>query len=60
MQTFPFSPPMNLIKEGKWLLGVNSPELTKSGFDTTDENNRYRFQHHVVGTPKMVKNLLTS
>ena len=21
MQTFPFNPPMNLVEEGKWLLG---------------------------------------
>ena len=41
MQTFSFSPPMNLIEEGKWLLAVSSFECTNSVFDITDENNSF-------------------
>ena len=39
MQTFSFSPPMNLIEEGKGLLAVSSFEYTNSVFNVTDENN---------------------
>ena len=39
MQTFSFSPPINLIEEGRWLLGVTSFECTNSVFNVTDENN---------------------
>ena len=41
MQTFSFSPPINLIEEGKWLLGVTSFECTNSVFNITDENNSF-------------------
>ena len=41
MQTFSFSPPINLIEEGKWLLAVSSFECTKSVFNITDENNSF-------------------
>ena len=30
MQTFSFSPPINLFEEGKWLLAVTSFEATNS------------------------------
>ena len=39
MQTFSFNPPINLLEEGKWLLGVSSLECTNSVFNTTNENN---------------------
>ena len=39
MQTFSFSPPINLIEEGKWLLGVSSFECTNYVFNITYENN---------------------
>ena len=39
MQTFSFSPPRNLVKEGKWLVAVTSFECTNSGFNITNENN---------------------
>ena len=32
MQTFSFNPPINLVEEGKWLLGVFSFEYTNSVF----------------------------
>ena len=40
-QTFSFSPPINLIEEGKWLLAVSLFECTNSVFNITDENNSF-------------------
>ena len=41
MQTFSFSPPKNIIEEGKWLLGVTSFECKISVFNITNENNYF-------------------
>ena len=41
MQTFSFSPTINLIEEGKWLLGVSLFECTNSVFNITNENNSF-------------------
>ena len=41
MQTFSFSPPINLIEEGKWLLAVSLFACTNSVFNITDENNSF-------------------
>ena len=41
MQTFSFNPPVNLVEEGKWLLGVTSFECTNSVFNITNENNSF-------------------
>ena len=41
MQTFSFKPPINLVEEGKWLLGVTSLECTNSVFKITNENNSF-------------------
>ena len=41
MQTFSFNPLLNLIKEGKWLLGMTSFECTNSVFNITNENNLF-------------------
>ena len=41
MQTFSFSPPINLVEEGKWLLGVSSFECKNSVFKITNENNSF-------------------
>ena len=41
IQTFSFSPPINLIEEGRWLLGVTSLECTNSVFNITNENNSF-------------------
>ena len=41
MQTFSFNPPINLVEEDKWLLGVTFSEATKFIFDITDENNSF-------------------
>ena len=43
METFSFSPIMNLVEEGKWLLAVTSFEATNSLFNMTDENNGFSF-----------------
>ena len=40
-QTFSFSPPINLVEEGKWLLAVSSFEFTNSVFNITNENNSF-------------------
>ena len=39
MQVFSSSPPINLIREGKWLLGVTSLECRNSVSNITNENN---------------------
>ena len=36
VQTFSFNPPINLVEEGKWLLGVTSLECTNSVFNITN------------------------
>ena len=41
IETFSFSPPINLVEEGKWLLAVTSFEVTNSVFNITDENNSF-------------------
>ena len=41
MQTFSFSPPINLFGEGKWLIAVSSFECTNSVFIITNENNSF-------------------
>ena len=41
MQTFSFNPPLNLVEESKWLLGVTSFECTNSVFNITDDNNSF-------------------
>ena len=37
-QTFSFIPRINLVEEGKWLLGVTSLECTYSVFNINNEN----------------------
>ena len=41
METFSFSPPINLSKDGKWPIAVTSFEATNSLFNITDENNGF-------------------
>ena len=41
MQSYSFNPPINLVEEGKWLLGVSSFECTNSVFNITNENNSF-------------------
>ena len=41
MPTFSFPSPINLIGEGKWLLGVSSFECTTSVYNITNDNNSF-------------------
>ena len=41
METFSFSPPLNLIAERKWLLAVTSFGATNSVFIITNKNNSF-------------------
>ena len=41
MQFLSFDSPINLIKEGKWLLAVTSFEATNSVFNITNDNNSF-------------------
>ena len=41
METFSFSPPINLFEGGKWLLAVTSFEASSSVFIITYENKSY-------------------
>ena len=43
MQKFLFNPPINLVEEGEWLLGVSSFECTHCVFNITNENNSFSF-----------------
>ena len=38
-QIYSFNPPIKLLEEGKWFLGVSSLQDTKSVFNITNENN---------------------
>ena len=40
-QSFSFNPPINLVDEDKWLLGVSSFECTNSVFNINNENNSF-------------------
>ena len=40
-QRFLFNPPINLVEEGKWLLGVNSLECTNSVLNINNEKNSF-------------------
>ena len=40
-QTFSFNPPINLLEEGKWLLGSSFFECTNSVLNITNENNSF-------------------
>ena len=41
MQTFSFSPPINLLEESNWLLAVSCFECANSVFNITNENNSF-------------------
>ena len=41
MQTFSFNPPIILVEEGEWFLGVTLLDCTNSVFNLTDENNSF-------------------
>ena len=39
MQSFSFNPPINLVEEGRWLLGLSSFECKNSVFNITSKNS---------------------
>ena len=41
MEVFSFNPPINLVEEGKWLLGVTLFDCKNSVFNTIDEKNSF-------------------
>ena len=41
MEIFSFSPPINLVEEGKWFLAVTFFGCLKSVFNITNENNSF-------------------
>ena len=41
LESFSSNPPINLIEEGKWLLGVASFERKKPVFNIANANNRF-------------------
>ena len=40
-QKFSFNPPINLVEEGKWLIGVTRLECINSVFNITNENKSF-------------------
>ena len=40
-QQFSFNPPINLVEEGEWFLGVTGFECTNSVFNITSGNNSF-------------------
>ena len=61
MQTFSFNPPINLVEEGKWLLGLSSLECTASVFNITNENKSFSIiipgQYQTEFAEKMINDL---
>ena len=52
MGTFSFNPPINLVEEGKWLMGVTSFEATIFVVNKISENNSFsiiQMVYQVVG-----------
>ena len=60
IQSFSFHPLINLVEEGKSLLAVTSVETTNSVFNISDENEGSQFLYQVIGTPNLLKKLLTN
>ena len=60
MESFSFSPPINLVEEGKWLLTVTSFEPSNSVFNITKKNNSFRSLHQVISLLKEVQKLFIS
>ena len=58
MQSYSFSPAINLFEEGKWLLGVTSFECTISVFTIIDEKIAFQLLHQVIGVLILLKKLL--
>ena len=60
LETFPFNPPINLVKEGKRLLGVTFFESPNSVYIISDENNSISITILCHWQTISVENLLTN
>ena len=60
MQTFSFNPPINLVEEGKWLLGVSLFECTNSVSNLTNQNNSFSITTPGHRENNSTKKLLTN
>ena len=60
MQTFSFSPSLNLVEEDKWLLAVTSCEATNSVFNITNVNNSFPITIPGHGNSKSAEKPLTN
>ena len=60
METFSFSPPLNLIEEGKWLLAITSLETTNFVFNISDENKSFSISTPGYWFPEEVQKLITN
>ena len=58
MQTFSFSPQINLVEEGKWLLAVSSFDCTISVFNITKKTIHFQSLYQVIGILNLLKKLL--
>ena len=60
MDTFSFSPPVNLTEAEKWLLAERSLETTEIVFIVADENNTFSVSTPGHWTSKVVMTKLTN
>ena len=58
MQTFLFNPPINLLEEGKWLLGLFSLEY-KFCFRHNQQKTVFESLYQVITKTNLMKKLLT-
>ena len=61
LETFCFSPPINLIEQRKWLVTKTTFEATNCVFTMTDvETIVFKLIHQVIGLPVEVQKPITS
>ena len=59
MKTFSFDPPLNLVEESEWLLGVTSYECTNSLFNITNGNKFFSITIPGHWIAEIAENLFT-
>ena len=60
MQTFSFNPPINLLEDGKWLLGVSSLSVQFLFLPSPTKTIAFQSLYHVIITTNLMKKLLTN
>ena len=56
MQTFSFNPPINLLEEGKWLLGLSSLQCTISVLISLTKTIRFQsLKQFIITKPILLK-----